>query len=162
MNNNRPKNVRQPFLHIPVPWVFVLAYFIGAGLEILFPFGTRSAEVLLVNQIGGAVLFLIGPAIAGWGLSVFHKARTTTVPGETSTKLVTTGLYRCSRNPMYLGLVFAYIGEAGLLIQIWPLFILLFTIAYVHWIVIPIEEARLKEDFGNQYEQYYTKVHRWI
>ena len=162
MNNNRPKNVRQPFLHIPVPWVFVLAFLIGAGLEILFPFGTRSAEVLLISQIGGAVLFLMGATIAGCGLFVFHKARTTTVPGETSTRLVTTGPYQFSRNPMYLGLVFAYIGEAGLLIQVWPLFILLLAIAYVNWIVIPIEEVRLQEDFGNQYEQYYTKVHRWI
>jgi len=159
---NQPASPRQPFLHIPVPWVFVLAYLLGVGLEILFPLGPLSSEVLLVSQIGGAVLFLIGAALAGWGLLMFHNARTTTVPGEMSSKLVTSGPYCISRNPMYLGLVFAYLGEAGLLSEVWPLLTLIFAIAYVNWFVIPIEEVRLKENFGNNYEQYCTKVHRWI
>jgi protein-S-isoprenylcysteine O-methyltransferase Ste14 len=162
MNKNQPRNPKQPFLHLPVPWVFVLAYLIGAGPEILFPLDVRSSEVSLTSQIGGAVLFLIGATIAGWGLFIFHNARTTTVPGETSIKLVTSGPYRFSRNPMYVGLVIAYIGEAGLLVQAWPLLTLLFAVVYVNWFVIPIEEARLKENFADEYERYCAKVRRWM
>ena len=164
-NRNQQRNAVKPFwllMRLPVPWVFVLTYLIGVGLEILFPFGHRSAQVLLVSKIGGGVLFLIGAAIAAWGLFVFHKAHTTTVPGESSTKLVISGPYRFSRNPMYLGLIFAYVGEAGLLTQVWPLLVLPFGVAYVNGVVIPVEAAQLKEDFGNEYEQYRARVRRWI
>jgi protein-S-isoprenylcysteine O-methyltransferase Ste14 len=159
---NRQRNVARPFrllMRLPVPWVFVLAYLIGAGLSLLSPFGAGSHVFF---KICGAALFLTGAALAGWGLYVFHKARTTTVPGETSTQVVTWGPYRFMRNPMYTGLVLAYIGEAGLLVQFWPLIILPLVVAYVNWIVIPVEEARLKEDFGSEYEQYCAKVRRWI
>ncbi|MBO0800138.1 MAG: isoprenylcysteine carboxylmethyltransferase family protein [Blastocatellia bacterium] len=156
------KEVRVPFraiMRIPVPWVFILAYLIGAGLSRLFPF--TIANTRLFNIVGG-LLFLLGAVIAGWGLYVFHKARTTTIPGKSSTLVVTWGPYRFTRNPMYIGLVLAYIGEAGLLVQIWPLFILPLIVAYLNWVVIPVEEARLTEDFGSEYEQYCAKVRRWL
>jgi protein-S-isoprenylcysteine O-methyltransferase Ste14 len=108
------------------------------------------------------VFFLIGAAVAAWGLLVFRKARTTTVPGKSSTAVVTAGPYRFSRNPMYCGLIIAYLGEAGLLVQLWPLIVLPFVVAYLNWIVIPVEESRLQEDFGAEYEQYRARVHRWI
>jgi len=63
---------------------------------------------------------------------------------------------------MYIGLILAYIGEAGILRQIWPLFLLPATVAYVNWIVIPLEESRLLEVFAQQYEQYRMKVRRWL
>jgi len=146
-------------LYIPVPWVFVLAYLIGAGLSILVPFSSAHYQLF---TIGGGAFFLIGAGFAGWGLYVFHKARTTTIPGQTSTKVVTWGPYRFTRNPMYIGLILVYVGEAGLLAQIWPLFILPLVVAYVNWVVIPVEEARLTEDFGAEYEQYCAKVRRWV
>src|SRR5262249_1304923 len=139
-----------------------LAYLVGVGLEILFPVGTHSHQVSLVSKLSGAVLFLTGAVLAGWGLLVFRKARTTTIPGKSSTTLVTSGPYRFTRNPMYWGLIFVYLGEAGLLVQVWPLFVLPFTVAYLNWIVIPVEEYRLKTDFGAEYEGYCATVHRWI
>jgi len=165
MNKNQQRYIGKPFqllMRLPVPWVFVLGYLIGVGLTMLFPFHIQSANVLQASPIVGGVLFLIGAVLAGWGLYVFHNAHTTTVPGETSARLVTWGPYRFTRNPMYVGLVLAYIGEAGLLVQVWPLPILLLVIAYVNWIVIPVEETRLKADFGSEYEQYSARVHRWI
>jgi protein-S-isoprenylcysteine O-methyltransferase Ste14 len=114
-----------------------------------------------IDVVGG-VLFAIGAVIAGWSLWIFRKARTTTVPGRASAALVTWGPYRLTRNPMYVGLTAAYLGEAGLLRQAWPIVLLPLTLAYVNWIVIPLEEARLKEVFGDEYEQYRAKVRRWI
>src|SRR5262245_26751883 len=103
-NNDQQRNLAIPFqllMHIPVPWIFILAYLVGIGLEILFPFDPRSSRVLLVSRIGGGVLFLTGAALAAWGLFVFSKAHTTTVPGKSSKKVVTSGPYRFSHNPMY-------------------------------------------------------------
>jgi len=148
-------------MRVPVPWVFVLTYLLGAALEFSRHTAIRP-ETALVSTVAGGVLFVVGGVIAGWGLVLFRKARTTTVPGKPSAKLVTWGPYRWTRNPMYVGLTIAYLGEAGLLKQIWPVLLLPLTLAYLNWIVIPVEEARLKEVFQDIYEQYRSRVRRWI
>jgi len=148
-------------MRIPVPWVFVLTYAVGAVLSSLRPFRAGAGWLPGVSIAGGA-LFAVGGAIAGWSWMIFRKARTTTVPGRTSSKLVTWGPYRFSRNPMYVGMVGAYAGEAGILQQLWPVLLLPAVIGYVNWVVIPVEEARLAEVFGEIYEQYRAKVRRWI
>jgi len=146
-------------LNIPVPWVFVLAYLAGVGVDIAW----RSAgPTLPVPAAVGVVLFVIGAVIAGWGLATFRRTRTTTVPGKASSALVTWGPYRFTRNPMYIGLTLAYIGEAGILRQEWPLAFLPFVVAYVNWIVIPVEEEKLNEVFGTEYANYRQRVRRWL
>ena len=144
-------------LRIPVPWVFVLAYLAGVAIERL-----RPTTVLAGHAAIGAAVFVVGALIAGWGLLTFKKARTTTVPGEASSSLVTWGPYGFSRNPMYVGLTIAYLGEAGILQQVWPVVLLPLTLAYVNWIVIPVEEHKLLEVFNGTYEQYQQRVRRWI
>ena len=146
---------------MPVPWVFVLTYLLGVALEHVHD-ATISATAALVSRTAGAVLFALGAVIAGCGLVLFAKARTTTVPGKLSGKLVTWGPYRFTRNPMYVGLVLAYLGEAGLLKQVWPVVLLPFTIAYLNWTVIPVEEAKLEEVFPYEYKQYRLQVRRWF
>jgi protein-S-isoprenylcysteine O-methyltransferase Ste14 len=158
---HRMVNPFRLLLHVPVPWVFVLTYLAGVGLErALRPSAGRPASSL-VGLAGGA-LFLVGAVIAGWGLMTFRKARTTTVPGERSAQLVTWGPYRFTRNPMYTGLTLAYAGEAGMLHHVWPVVLLPCVLAYVNWIVIPLEESRLGEVFGAEYAQYQARVRRWI
>jgi protein-S-isoprenylcysteine O-methyltransferase Ste14 len=63
---------------------------------------------------------------------------------------------------MYVGLILVYLGEAGILNQIWPVLVLPLAVSYLNWIVIPVEEARLKEVFDLQYEEYCARVRRWI
>ena len=158
------KALARLFLQIPVPWVFVLTYLVGVGVQIVAgphePF--RALETFRGVPVLGGALFVMGAAVAGWGLVTFHRARTTTVPGQVSSQLVTWGPYRFTRNPMYVGLIIAYLGEAGILRQIWPILLLPLTIAYVNWIVIPLEEARLLEAFGAAYQRYQTRVRRWL
>jgi protein-S-isoprenylcysteine O-methyltransferase Ste14 len=155
------KNHVRFLLHIPVPWVFVLNYLLGIPLERIHP-RVISPQGAHDSTIAGALLFAIGAVIAGWGLILFRTARTTTVPGRSSAQLVTSGPYRFTRNPMYVGLSLAYLGEAGLLHQMWPAILLPLTIAYVNWTVIPVEEAKLDEVFPDQYRDYRSRVGRWI
>jgi protein-S-isoprenylcysteine O-methyltransferase Ste14 len=63
---------------------------------------------------------------------------------------------------MYVSLVVFYLGEAGVLSQIWPVIVLPMTVADLQWIVIPYEEVSLHEVFGREYQQYCAKVLRWI
>ncbi len=161
----RTLDTTSPFrflLYVPVPWVFVLAYLVGAGLNMLFSVSIQSPDAARTWFAGGIVLFVIGGVLAGWSLAIFHKAKTTTTPGEKSAELVMKGPYRFSRNPMYVSLTLCYLGEAGLLVQVTPLIMLVLTLAYIHWVVIPIEEKRLKEVFAETYEAYCTKVRRWL
>ena len=165
MNEPRRDGVVGPFrllMRVPVPWVFVLAYLIGVGVEHVWatpPTGGLNGRATFFL---GAVLFTVGALVAGWGLVTFRKARTTTVPGEASSQLVTWGPYRFSRNPMYVGLATAYLGEAFLLRHVWPAALLPLVLAYVNWVVIPVEQARLTEVFGAEYAAYQRRVRRWL
>jgi protein-S-isoprenylcysteine O-methyltransferase Ste14 len=149
-------------LHIPVPWVFVLSFLVGLVPQIILPIHIKSQGLILYIKIAGVLLFVIGAIIAAWSLIIFHKANTTTTPGEISKKLIISGPYRFTRNPMYISLTLAYLGEAGFLIQAWPLIILPLTLSYINWIVIPLEEDLLKKEFKEQFEIYCNHVNRWI
>lgn len=158
-----PEPSRNPIrllMRVPVPWVFILTYLAGVGIGRAGPFfwGRLPHE----TKTAGALLFAVGVAIAVWGQVLFRKARTTTIPGQTSSRLITSGPYRFSRNPMYVGLVLAYLGEAGMLGQVWPVILLPFVVAYLNWIVIPVEEARLRDAFGAEYDRYRASVRRWL
>ena len=146
---------------VPVPWVFVLAYLCGVVIDLALPL-RPPLETMTVVKLAGGVLFLVGAVIAGWGWIMFWKARTTRVPGESSSSLVTRGPYRYMRNPMYVGLTLAYLGEAGMLTHIWPVLFLPVVLIYLNRVVIPLEEHKLTEVFGPAYEEYRRRVHRWI
>jgi protein-S-isoprenylcysteine O-methyltransferase Ste14 len=165
VNALRQDAVAGPFrllMRVPVPWVFVLTYLIGAGLEYVWPVRLGGEVNGRVTLSVGAALFTLGAVIAGWGLVTFRRARTTTVPGEPSSRLVTWGPYRYSRNPMYVGLATAYLGEAFLLRQVWPAVLLLIVLAYVNSVVIPVEQAKLTEVFDAEYAAYQRRVRRWL
>ena len=149
-------------LRVPVPWVFVLAYLAGVALERVMPMGMPRSDVARWSGVAGGMLFAAGAALATWSLVLFRRARTTTIPGRRSAALVTAGPYRFTRNPMYVALTLAYVGETGLLVQVWPLVLLPFVLAYLNRIVIPIEEGRLAEVFGADYERYRAGVRRWV
>jgi protein-S-isoprenylcysteine O-methyltransferase Ste14 len=152
---------RSYLMRVPVPWVFVLAYLAGVLLERLCP--SHIAPAWLDRaKLAGVLLFALGLAIALWAQVLFRRRGTTTVPGEKSVSLVTSGPYSFTRNPMYVGLTLAYIGEAGILGQLWPLALLPLVVLYLDSTVIPVEERRLMEVFGQAYERYRAKVRRWI
>lgn len=148
-------------LRVPVPWVFVLTYLAGFGIEAACRTGRFFPNSKMLTSVG-YIIFIAGAGLAAWGWLIFWRARTTRVPGEASTTLVTSGPYRLMRNPMYVGLTVAYLGEAAILHQIMPVVLLPLTIAYLNRIVIPVEEARLNSVFGAEYEQYQNDVRRWL
>lgn len=148
-------------LHIPVPWVFVIAYLIGVVMQAFVPIAL-SASARDASSLAGWVTMALGVGLAVWCLTIFRKQRTTTVPGRTSATLVTWGPYRFSRNPMYVALTLAYLGEAGILGQVWPLPLLVLVLVYLNWTLVPFEEVQLLETFGAAYAAYRARVRRWL
>lgn len=149
-------------MRVPVPWVFLLTYLLGVALNFILPINIPSAQVLGVSRVAGIVIVALGVIVAFSSLRLFHRASTTTVPFENPSWLVTSGAYRASRNPMYLGLTLIYLGVAGTQGQVWPLILLPLLLGYIDRVVIPTEERRLLQVFGNEYHQYCARVRRWL
>jgi protein-S-isoprenylcysteine O-methyltransferase Ste14 len=76
--------------------------------------------------------------------------------------LVTSGVYRISRNPMYTGLAILVIGAAMLMGTWWPVLLLPVALLAVRQLVIVPEERYLTERFGQTYHDYHTTVRRWL
>ena len=113
-------------------------------------------------RYAGIPLVVGGICIVAIAASAFSKVGTPVVPFEKSTVVVTTGLFRFSRNPMYLGMVMAIIGVAFLLgsaAAFIPIPIFVWLIQYQF---ISREEAFLEELFGEEYLVYKAKVRQWL
>ena len=115
------------------------------------------------HQRAGAIIVLLGLALPIVGTIHFIAAGTQVVPtSATNNKLVVNGLYRFTRNPMYLGLVIASLGAAILLGR--PLLYLtpFLVFAMANWGFIPYEEAKMRRQFGDEFDAYCKRVRRWI
>ncbi len=156
------KNSFKQLLKIPVPWVYILAYLMGLAIHNLWPILLLTSNVYTVSKITGAILMLSGLLIAAWSQVIFRKLKTTTIPGKVSKELITWGPYSKSRNPMYISLSLIYLGEAALLLHVWPIVFLPFVLSYINAIVIPLEESKLQEAFGDKYIDYCQRVRRWV
>jgi protein-S-isoprenylcysteine O-methyltransferase Ste14 len=112
---------------------------------------------------GGAVM-LFGLVIVAASLRLFVKARTTPNPMQprNASELVTSGVYRVSRNPMYLGDAVMLIGIAVWLGSLPSLLCVAAFVAYIDRFQIPSEEAALDAIFGERYVAYRRRVRRWL
>ncbi|CAI86190.1 MULTISPECIES: isoprenylcysteine carboxylmethyltransferase family protein [Pseudoalteromonas] len=109
-------------------------------------------------------LVTIGCVFCIAGLVSFRLANTTVNPSkpEQATNLVTSGVYRFSRNPMYVGFVFILLGWGIWLSSLWALLCVAGFIAYLTLFQIIPEERALTQLFGEDYIQYKNKVKRWL
>ena len=98
------------------------------------------------------------------GVLSFRRARTTVNPfaPERTVNIVSSGIYRLSRNPMYLGMACILTGWA---VWLWQVQAVLGVVLFVAWItrfqIIP-EERVLTQKFGTEYRQYRQRVRRWV
>jgi len=114
-------------------------------------------------QYAGAIVFIIGLMVMLHCILNFAvKGRGTLSPADPTKQLVITGLYKYSRNPMYVGVMLILIGEAIYFhsINLW-IYLLMVCIAFNIFIILN-EEPRLRRDFGEEYNRYCKKVRRWL
>ena len=105
-----------------------------------------------------------GGGIAAAGVSAFRQHHTTVNPmkPETTASIVTAGIYRVTRNPMYLGLVFILVGWAMYLANLAALLLVPAFVAYMTQFQIKPEERALLAKFGPGFAEYMAAVRRWI
>ena len=109
------------------------------------------------------VLVILGIALAVTAAMLFRREGTEIDPTSAANrKLVTSGPFRFTRNPMYLGLVIVTLGIA-FWVGAWPMFLAPVAIfATANWVHIPFEEAKMRRQFGDAFDTYGRRVRRWI
>ena len=138
-----------------------------AGLIPYWILGHKWAEQFLLSfhfyQYSGIVFFSLGLIILLNCIIRFALiGHGTLSPLDPTKKLVTSGLYRYTRNPMYLGVLMILIGEA-LFFKSYHLGIYLLIITLIfNLFILLVEEPRLHRDFGDGYLDYCSKVRRWL
>lgn len=148
-------------LRFPPPVVLVICAAAMWGLDHWLP--QYSAAIPAANWLASAYISL-GIMIAFTGVSAFRRAQTTVdprSPGRASA-LVTGGVYRFSRNPMYLGMLFVLLGWFFFLGSLpSPLLAVGFIACITRYQIRP-EERFLEERFGDRYLAYCSRTPRWI
>jgi protein-S-isoprenylcysteine O-methyltransferase Ste14 len=136
-----------------------------AALMWLVATRTPSLDEPLVYRVFVAlVLFVPAVAVVVAARVSLARAATTFSPitPERSSRLVTTGVYRRTRNPMYLGMLLALLALAALLANPFCLFLCAAFVAYMDRFQIAPEERVLSARFGSAYEAYARGVRRWV
>ena len=110
----------------------------------------------------GLRVFGAGVALDVWAFLTLRGHKTTVLPNATSTALVTSGPYRFTRNPIYLGNTVALLGFAIGLRWGWLLLLLPVTVAAVNWLAISREEEHLRLRFPDEWKSYSSRVRRWL
>lgn len=145
-------------LKIPPALVFIISTILMYLLSSYFPI--IDVYALLV----GVGLVLLGAYIAILGVYSFRKAKTTVNPlhPEKSSTIVSSGIYRFTRNPMYLGMSVALLGMTFIFGDISAILGVIGFVLYINYFQIIPEEKILKSNFGKVYEEYCVKTRRWI
>jgi protein-S-isoprenylcysteine O-methyltransferase Ste14 len=142
--------------------MFIGGFVIAAALERAVPLPLVSDTSLgVVERTLGWLVLALGASLYLSAIAALRRAQTAVLPGDTATQLVTSGPYRFSRNPAYLGLAITWCGVAALTNWGWLLVLLPAVVFGQQRFVIRAEERHLAERFGETYTAYRRRVRRW-
>ena len=147
-----------PDLPYKPPLAYLAAIAVGAGMHHLWPMHARSDEWFLV----GVALVALGAAVIVWAQVAFRAKRTPLEPWKATRAIVDGGPFAWSRNPVYIGFAIIQVG-----IGIWSdklavVVLVLVPVLLTSLVIVPREEAYLRRKFGAEYEDYCSRVRRWV
>ena len=148
-------------VRLPPPLAYLGAVLAGILCQaFLFPLsfelGTPARIALTALPV------LLGLALAGAALGLFRRTGQEPEPWKPTPEIVSTGVYRISRNPMYVGMGLIQLGIGVGAQNGWILLLLPLALALVHATAIRHEEAYLERKFGADYLAYKKAVRRWL
>ncbi|ARC88254.1 isoprenylcysteine carboxylmethyltransferase family protein [Rhodovulum sp. MB263] len=157
MRDGDPMTRLLHYLELPPMWLALFAGLAWAQSAIL-PFGFLG----WVGDVGGLLLVVFGLALASWAALRVVLARSSLIPRERPDRLVITGPYGLTRNPIYLadaailtGLILIWDALPSLILV--PVFLKLIERRFIRR-----EEALIREAFGAEYDAYCRRVGRWL
>ena len=146
-------------IKIPPPILVLIltssVYFSSTKLELIY---------MPYRQIVSVIILIIGLFILISPVVNFIKSKTTVNPVKFKNvnRLVTNGIYRYSRNPMYLGMILIIISTTVYYLNFISVFSPLIFYIWINKFQINREEIFLEDKFGNEYLKYKSKTRRWI
>ena len=152
-NNDNPKVKLAP------PLVYLGLGLIGVGIEYVIPLSIGIDSP--ANYLGVGVIIV---SIVGLGLmaKLFKRYETEIEPWKTTSKIITTGPYKYSRNPVYIFACGVPIGLGIAFNTYWALFAFIPALIIVYYTAVKKEEKYLETKFGQEYLDYKAKVRRWL
>ena len=154
---DEPKNLTGVRAHPPIlTLIHLLAAFLLGWLVPL------PVPVPAWLPLAGWGIVIAGLALAFWAVSHFHKVRTTLDPHGGTTVIASSGPYRFTRNPIYLGYTCLLVGFPLIINDYWGLILSPLLVVLMNRLVIQYEEAYLERQFGQSYLDFKAKVRRWL
>lgn len=159
MNTQTPRD--SAAVRFPPPLVYLLAVLVGGVLHVFvapLPIGLSPG-----SRIGlGLIVAAAGIALAGAALGLFRRTGQNPEPWKSTPEIISTGIYRYTRNPMYVGMALVQAGIGIGWGNAWILAFVPVVLAIVYAIAVRHEEAYLERKFGATYTTYKASVRRWI
>jgi protein-S-isoprenylcysteine O-methyltransferase Ste14 len=149
----------RPGVIAPPPLIYLASLLLGLGLNAVLPSPDSAGTVVVVV---GIALIVAGALFAISFVGAFRRAGTAIDPYSPSDHLVTSGPYRLSRNPGYLGMALVYAGIVALIPAPWAYLTLAIALVVIDRGVIGREERYLGRRFGDDYGRYKAQTRRWI
>lgn len=148
-----------PRVFVPPPLIIGGSLLAGLAID----GRVQSMPVLeTVSATAGSLMTALGLGLVAVSLGLFRSARTRPEPWQPASALIHSGLYRYTRNPMYLGMLLIYAGLATALRSPTAGLLLIPVFAIMDRLVVVREEAYLRRRFGAEFERYRATVRRWL
>ena len=149
-------------VRFPPPFLFVSSIVLGAlAHRFVYPWPLPGIEVPLRVAIGVAV-FCVGLGLALAALGLFMRSGQNPEPWKATPSIVSSGIYRYTRNPMYLGLACVQVGIGLGMGKLWIVALTALSLVAVYYVAVRPEEAYLESKFGDEYLSYKARVRRWV
>jgi len=158
MNNDSAHNSNWAIAEI----VFGVPFLISIVLQFIFPFSFPPGilhKVLMPVGIALIITSIYLLVLSRREMSLYGQP---TDPGHPTSRLVKTGTFSFSRNPLYLSSVIFLFGIALTMIGFWSFVAILVSMIACHYILVVPEEKYLTAKFGKEYQEYTNAVHRWF
>jgi protein-S-isoprenylcysteine O-methyltransferase Ste14 len=157
MNGRNEKDI--PGVVAPPPAIYGGAIGLGVALQYLAPAAVVSRQV----QAPLGILLILAAAVLMWlSMREFQRAQTSVRVDTPTARIVTTGPYRFTRNPIYVSLTLLHLGVAIWVNSAWVLGMLVPALLLISSGVIAREEQYLARRFGEEYLRYTRSVRRWL
>ena len=144
------------------PLLYVGALLLGLAADHLLPLPFDVPKAGLVHSTIAGLVVVVGLALMAAGIRDFSRGGTPVPTNQPTRTLVTTGTHRWSRNPIYVGMFFIYLGIGLAARSPWIVILTLPLGITVRYGVVAREEAYLERRFGNAYRDYKSRVRRWL
>ena len=147
-------------VRFPPPLVYLIAVFAGVLLHVLLPLPLALPSALRAALAGLAAL--LGAALIRSAIGHFRRTGQDPIPWKSTPEIISSGIYRFTRNPMYVGMAFIQLGIGIALRNGWIVVLLPVAMGFIYATAIRHEEAYLERKFGESYTRYKASVRRWL